>query len=184
MTGKSVFGISLSTAVIVVAVAVDAIAGLTAIGTGTVEFEAVGPAGMKIDGVSNGVTAAESAGQITITSPTTEFHTGIGLRDRHLKEYLESEKHPSAQLVIDRTKIALPQSSAPVASTLTAPLTLHGVTKPVTVAYRIVQDGSAYKVHGDVAFDLQDFEIKKPCYLGVCVGDHVKVKADFSVHAN
>src|SRR5262245_1539807 len=99
-------------AVSVVASGVSASAGLTSSGESNVKFEAQGPAGMKINGVSSGVRATEGDGKVKIVAPTTEFHTGIGLRDKHLKDYLESEKHPQATLVVDRSKIALPSGAA------------------------------------------------------------------------
>jgi hypothetical protein len=52
----------------------------------------------------------------------------------------------------------------------------------VPVKYRITGSASGYQVHGDVAVNISEFGIKKPCYLGVCVGDAVKISADFSVH--
>src|ERR1041384_2804930 len=161
----------------------SASAALSSTGESTLKFEADGPAGMKIPGTSGGVRATEADGKIKIVAPTTGFHTGIGLRDKHLREYLESEKHPEATLVLDRTKITLP-AGAPAAGTTTADLTLHGVTHSAVVTYRIAKSGADYQVHGSVALRIGDFKIKKPCYLGVCVGDDVKVLADFVVRGD
>lgn len=160
---------------------VSASAGLSTAGESTVKFEAQGPAGMKINGTSGGVSATEADGKIKIVAPTTGFQTGIGLRDKHLREYLESDKMPEAVLVVDRTKITLPADAATTGS-VTADLTLHGVTRPTKVGYRIVKSPSGYQVHGSIDVSINDFKIKKPCYLGVCVGDQVKIGADFAVH--
>jgi len=161
----------------------EALGAMTIVGDGSVGFHAEGPAGLKIRGTSSGIRTSESQGKVTIVAPTTDFKTGIGLRDRHLKEYLESETHPTAELVVDRAQITLPSGGAPASGSLTAPLTLHGVTKPVRVDYRITPAGGQLKVHGDIDLKIQDFGIKKPCYLGVCVGDQVHVDADFAVSA-
>ncbi len=146
-----------------------------------VTFEAVGPAGLKINGATSGIRAVESDGKVTLTVPTGGFETGIGLRDKHLREYLEVEKHPSAQLVVDESKISLPDGAAPATGKIVAPLTLHGATNPTAIAYKIRRDGSAYSVEGEFEVNIQDFKIKKPCYLGVCVADRVKVAAKFTI---
>jgi polyisoprenoid-binding protein YceI len=159
---------------------VSAAAALHTVGTSSVKFEAVGPAGLKINGESAGVKTVDEAGKVKITAPTTGFHTGIGLRDKHLREYLESEKHSEAVLVVDRSKITLP-ASGKADGTVMGTLTLHGVTKPAKVTYHIVRDASDYRVEGETEVNILDYQIKKPCYLGVCVGDVVKIRADFTV---
>lgn len=163
-----------------VASVVSASAGFSSTGESTVTFDAQGPAGMKISGASGGVRATEADGKIKIVAPTTGFHTGIGLRDKHLRDYLECDKMPEAVLVVDRTKITLPTDAA-ATGTVTADLTLHGVTRPTKVGYRITKSPSGYQVHGSFDVSINDFKIKKPCYLGVCVGDQVKIGADFAV---
>jgi polyisoprenoid-binding protein YceI len=65
---------------------------------------------------------------------------------------------------------------------VTGQFTLHGVTKPAKVSYRVTRKGESYAVQGDFTVDLQNFQIKKPCYLGVCVENEVKVSAEFVVH--
>ena len=159
---------------------VSAASELKAVGDSSVTFEAVGPAGLKIKGTSGGVRTTEADGKIKITAPTTGFTTGIGLRDKHLREYLESEKQPEASLVVERSKITLPASGKSEGS-VTGALTLHGVTKPAKVSYRITKNASSYTVEGDVELNILDYQIKKPCYLGVCVQDVVKVAASFIV---
>jgi polyisoprenoid-binding protein YceI len=159
---------------------VGASAALHTVGESTVTFEAVGPAGLKINGASSGVRTVEEAGKVKITAPTTSFHTGIGLRDKHLRQYLESEKHTEAILVVDRSKITLP-SSGKADGSVTGALTLHGVTQPAKVSYHITRGATDYRVEGDIEVNILEYQIKKPCYLGVCVGEVVKVRAEFTV---
>jgi len=111
----------------------------------------------------------------------TEFRTGIGLRDRHLREHLEADKHREATLVVDRSSIKMPEGSGATTGSAVGALTLHGVTKPAKFSYKITKSGDEYRVHGDLDVNILDYQIKKPCYLGVCVGDVVKVAADFAV---
>ena len=145
-----------------------------------VKFEAAGPAGLKINGESSGVKASEADGKIKLTAPTTEFHTGIGLRDKHLREAIEGDKYPAATLLVEKSAIKLPESGA-ASGNASGALTLHGVTKTAPFKYTITKKGDSYQVHAEFSVTLQDYEIKKPCYLGVCVGDVVKVEADLTV---
>lgn len=147
----------------------------------TVTFVAVGPAGLRINGSTSGIRAIEKDGKMTLTVPTTTFETGIGLRDKHLRKYLESDKHPTADMVIDESKIPLPEGSAPVTGNITVPLTLHGTTAPALVHYELQRQGSVYVVHGDFEVNIHKFNIEKPCYLGVCVGDTVRIAAKFTI---
>jgi len=49
---------------------------------------------------------------------------------------------------------------------------------------QITKSGDEYRVHGDLDVNILDYQIKKPCYLGVCVGDVIKVTADLTVHGS
>lgn len=145
-----------------------------------VKFEAAGPAGLKINGEEGGLKASEADGKLKLVAPTTQFHTGIGLRDQHLKDAIEADKHPDATLVVDKSAIKFPDSGA-ASGTASGSLTFHGVTRPAPFKYTITKKGAGYQVHGEFSVTLGDYQVKKPCYLGVCVGDVVKVSADFSV---
>src|SRR5262245_57585107 len=157
-------------------------AGAPVVQSSTVKFEAVGPAGLKINGESGGLRASEADGKVKLTAPMTEFHTGIGLRDKHLRNALEADKHKDAVLVIDRSSIKLPQGGATSSGNASGDLTLHGVTKPAKFSYTITKSGDGYKVHADFQVNIIDYQIKKPCYLGVCVEDVVKVAADVTIN--
>jgi polyisoprenoid-binding protein YceI len=172
--------LGLATVALGVPHSVSATAELRAVGDSAVKFEAVGPAGLKINGVSSGVRTVEAEGKVKITAPTAAFQTGIGLRDKHLREYLETEKYGEATLVVERSKIDLP-SSGTADGSVGGALTLHGVTRPTRVRYHITRTASDYRVVGDFEVNILDYQIKKPCYLGVCVGDVVKVAAEFTV---
>jgi hypothetical protein len=43
------------------------------------------------------------------------------------------------------------------------------------VAYKATPSGKVYDVEANFTVNLPDFEIKQPCYLGVCVQNVVKV---------
>jgi polyisoprenoid-binding protein YceI len=105
------------------------------------------------------------------------LETGIGLRDRHMKNnYLEVEKgadYASARLEEIRVdKLA-------GKTTFRGVLTLHGARKEVTGTAEIKPTASGYRV--DAAFPLRtaEFGIPDPTYLGVGVKDEVQVRVNF-----
>jgi polyisoprenoid-binding protein YceI len=146
-----------------------------------VAFQVGGPGGLKIDGSSGDLKASEANGKLTLTAGVTNLKTGIGLRDEHLKRYIGAEKYPSATLVIDRSKLKLPDDNQESEGSVQADLTLHGVTKPVQVKYHAKRTGSDYHVQGHTSIDITSFGIEKPCYLGVCTDTEVKLKAKFKL---
>jgi polyisoprenoid-binding protein YceI len=166
-----------------VCAAVQAGNSLSAVGESTVKFEASGPAGLKINGESTGIRVSEADGKVKLIAPTTQFHTGIGLRDKHLREAIEADKHPDTTLVVDKSAIKLPEGGTS-SGKATGTLTLHGVARPTTFSYTITKKGDAYQVHGDLSVNIIEHQIKKPCYLGVCVGEVIKVTADLTVHGS
>jgi polyisoprenoid-binding protein YceI len=146
-----------------------------------VRFLAQGPAGMKINGSAPELRASEDKDQLSIVVPVTNLKTGIGLRDKHLRKYLQTDKYPEAKLVARRSKLKLPEDKRTVRGKATGAFTLHGVTKPLSFQYRAQRTGSDYHVQALAEVDIRDFDIEVPCYLGVCVDPAVKLKLKFKL---
>jgi polyisoprenoid-binding protein YceI len=146
-----------------------------------VRFLAAGPAGMKINGEASALEAKEAGGTLTITVPVNDLKTGIGLRDKHLKKYLEAGKHPKATLAIERSKLKFPENDKTVKSSATGSFTLHGVTKPLKFHYKALRTGSDYHVQALATVDIRAHGVEIPCYLGVCVNPEVKLKLKFKL---
>ncbi len=117
-----------------------------------------------------------------VSVPVAELRTGIALRDEHMRsdQWLDAEKFPAIKLVL---KLAPPQTQAiragaPVKATVTASLTIHGVTRDVEIADMSVAylpfDTSLEKVHiaGDVLRVKGSWQIKLSDY-GVIVPDQL-----------
>ena len=174
--------LSLAALVALMTVALVAAAKLESIGNPDVQFRAVGPAGLKIDGHSSLLSASEKDGKLTVVAPLTNLKTGISLRDRHLTalprygEVPKRDPHGRAQQAED----AGGQAGRAVERGRSASR-MHGVTKPVTVRYRAKRTGSDYLVQGLTEVDIRDFGIEVPCYLGVCVHPDVKIKVKFKL---
>jgi polyisoprenoid-binding protein YceI len=157
--------------------------------TGSVEFFAVGwPSALKIHGKGTGadgefeVTGTQVTGSIGFDLGSLE--TGIGLRDRHMKEkYLETSKFPRASLSLSHLETAkLPESGSFGAMTVPfeGVLSLHGVERPVTGEAKVSRVGT--QVTGAATFwiNLAEFGIDVPKYLGITVAEKVQVRASFS----
>ena len=150
-----------------------------------VSFQASGPAGMKIDGTTPDLTVADADGNLVVTVPLANLTTGIGLRDKHMKEkYLEVPKYPSAVLTIARASLKVPAAGGAVETDVPGTLQLHGQTKPVTVHYDAKTDGPGFAAHGKFHINMNDFGIAVPTYLGVTVKPDIDVTASFRVAGN
>ena len=161
--------------------ALVASAKLQSIGGADVQFLAKGPAGLKIEGSGNGLNAKEKDGKLEMEASVKNLKTGIGLRDKHLKKYIHADKHGKAKLVVERSKLDLPEDGKTKAGSVTGQFTLNGVTKPLKVDYKIKRTGSDYHVQGKADVNIEHHEIEKPCYLGVCVDPVVKIRVKFKL---
>ncbi len=149
-----------------------------------VSFQVSGPAGLKIEGSTGELQVADDGGNVTITVPLGNLTTGISLRDKHLKDYLEASKYPTTTLTVARSALKVPSSAGGgdrVEADAPGTLTLHGQTKPVSVHYDSKWDGSAFATHGKIHLVMTDFGIVVPSYLGVTVKPDVDVNATFKV---
>lgn len=158
-----------------------AFARLVGIGNPSVRFLAVGPAGLRIDGRSSLLQANEKDGVITVTAPLTHLYTGISLRDRHLRGYLETTKYPNATLAVARAALHFPADKQSVQGSATGRFTLHGVSRSLPFRYKALRTGSDYLVQGLMQVDIRNYKIKVPCFLGVCVHPIVKIKVKFKL---
>jgi polyisoprenoid-binding protein YceI len=162
--------------------AATAHAALSTASDAKVAFEATGPGGMKIDGTTADLTVADDGTTITVTVPLTNLSTGIGLRDKHMKEkYLEVDKYPNAVLTIPRAGLKIPHAGEQAAADVGGTVQIHGQTRPVTVHYDARGDGSTVAAHGAFRVNMNEFGITVPVYLGVTVKPDVDVSASFKV---
>ena len=127
-------------------------------------------------------------GQVTVARPgepldgalqvdLQSLDTGIGLRDRHMKNnYLEVERgaeYTSARLEEIRV------DKLDGKTTFRGVLTLHGTRKEVTGTAEIKQMADGYRVDARFPLRTAAFGIPEPTYLGVGVKDEVQVRVKF-----
>jgi polyisoprenoid-binding protein YceI len=140
-----------------------------------------GPAGLNIEGVTHELNVAERGGDLVFQVPLAGLDTGIGLRNRHMRGYLDVEHFPEAELHVARKKVAFPPQGRPVESVAQGMLSLHGISKPCAIRYRVEQARPGeYRVHGTTRIDIRDFGIAVPTW-GVGVAPNVGIQVDFSV---
>ena len=108
----------------------------------------------------------------------TTLDTGIGLRDRHMKEkYLETGKFQTATLKIDPIDFqgVVKSGKGPFKGTLN----LHGEEKPVSGEYElVVADEKKWTVKAHFVMKLTDFKIDVPKFSGITVADEVAVNVE------
>jgi len=155
------------------------------VGDATATFDATGPGGLNIHGSTDDLVASEQAGKVEVKVALASLTTGIALRDSHMREkYLEVAKFPDATVVVERSKLKFPTKGAAVRGRVAGAMTIHGVTRSVTLDYAASTagpKGDRIAVSGAAPIDIRDFGIEVPSYLGVGVDPHVTLKVRFKV---
>lgn len=145
-----------------------------------VHFQAVGkPSAIRIEGDAQPVTSEKTSwkdGKFsgTFHLPLDSISTGIAMRDKHTKEkYLETAKYPTADYVVKDCPLKVGEA------TCDGSLTLHGVTKPVSLKF-VVTEGTPkqLKIATDFTVKLTDYGIAIPTFANITVADEVKVHVD------
>lgn len=153
---------------------------------GQVHFLAIGkPAMIKIRGTNESLTSnielSDKTASGSFTLNLKDLNTGIGLRDKHMKEkYLEVDKYPDAILTFKNFSIAAPNSETD--QNLVGTLKIHGIEKPVSLHAKVKTAASGTQFEGKSEFTvkLSDFNISIPSYMGIKVADQVELTVDFT----
>lgn len=125
--------------------------------------------------VTGEMTGGESLAAVRgwVESPVKTLDTGDGKRDKDLNKSMESNEYPAMRFElagVTPTAVA-PTGVTPTGVTpggaradtaavqLQGKLTLHGVTRDVTLPGRVWKDGHALRLRTDFPLDLGDYEI-------------------------
>jgi polyisoprenoid-binding protein YceI len=161
--------------------AIPASAALQKSGDAQVSFTASATGGLSIKGTTKAVNAGETDSKIWVVANLASLKTGLGLRDKHMRDKLETDKHRDATLWVPRSALSFPEDGKSTNSTATGSLTLHGTTKPVRISYTAERKGSLYVITGQFQIDMRDFGIEPPSYMGLKVKPNVSVNASFQL---
>jgi len=137
------------------------------------ESDAVG----RTDKVTGSITIATSGGTTTLTAgtlsvDTTSIASDKPMRDNRLRsEGLQTDRFPTATFTLTAPVIIPAAALAGTASdvTLTGDLTLHGVTKSVSIPARAQLVNETISVAGSLAFPLSDYSMTAPNIGGFIV---------------
>jgi polyisoprenoid-binding protein YceI len=114
----------------------------------------------------------------TLSADLRTLHTGISLRDRHLREnYLEVDKGPAfAAATLGQIKI----DNWAGTGKFQGVLTLHGLQRTIAGTATVTRGGRAYQVEATFPLKISEFAIPEPTYLGVGVRDQIEVRVRLS----
>jgi polyisoprenoid-binding protein YceI len=145
-----------------------------------VRFSMQGTAGLHIEGVTQELLLTKQEGNLVFRVPLAGLDTGIGLRNRHMRGYLDVTHFPDAELHVTRKGVAFPSPGKTVESDTRGTFTLHGISRPCSIHYRVEQgQPGEYRVHGTTRIDIRDFGIEVPAW-GVHIDPSVGIQVDFT----
>lgn len=146
-----------------------------------VTFKAKTNVYMSVDGRTDQLNASDDGKVVTLSVPLASLKTGIGLRDKHLRETLDTEHFPNAELKVKRSALTFPADGSSKSASATGQLVIHGQSQPTEFSYRAERKGSDYKVSGSFSVNMTAHGIQPPSYAGVTVKPDVEVKASFRI---
>ena len=156
-------------------------AGINSPSGADVRVSVQGTAGLHIEGVTHELLLTDREGDLVFRVPLAGLDTGIGLRNRHMRGYLDVAHFPEAELHVRKRGVAFPLSGKIAESDARGTLSLHGISRPCSIHYRVEQDRPGeYRVHGTIRIDMREFGIEVPAW-GVRIDPSVGVQVDFSV---
>lgn len=154
------------------------------IDAGTLSFDGHATAGNFVGAtstVSGEMTGADSVSGVRgwVEAPVKTLKTGNDRRDRDLNKSMESDKYPTMRFEL--TGVSTPGSAADsITASLQGKLTIHGVTRDVTLP-AVIRDGQGQvRVLTDFPLNLKDYQIGGLSkMLGVLkMDEHIEVHVD------
>ncbi len=115
------------------------------------------------------------------TVPTASFDSGLGLRDRDMREnYLEVAQYPEAVFVMEAARPTLLDASRgdTLRLAVTGRLTLHGVTREHPVQAILVPTADGYRVLARFRLLLTEYGIRPPKRFLMGVKDEIRIEVD------
>ncbi len=152
---------------------------------GSVEFNALGrPAMLKIVGKApapKGELSLDPKGNLsgTFKLAIASLDTGIKLRNEHMRDkYLEVAKFPDVELTLDPLLISELTKAGDFSRegvAFTGKMKLRGEERPVSGEAKVERKAGKLSVNASFSLKTSDYKIDTPKYLGITVGEDVKV---------
>ena len=130
-------------------------------------------------------TSDHLVGQVKLDDATVDFYldletlrTGIGKRDRDMRETLETDQFPFAEFFGKLTTSFDPSSSAAQPARVRGEFTVHGVTREVEIEGTLQPVGDGLKVEATWQINLKNYNIEPPSLLIMRVEETVDIRVD------
>lgn len=130
-------------------------------------------------------TSDRLTGQVDLDSRAVDFYvdletleTGIGRRDRDMRETLETDRYPFAEFTGRLTSPFDPDREGAQAARVEGTFTLHGVARPLTVAGTLERTRAGLRVRAQWEVRLDDHRIEPPRLLMMRVDEVQRVEID------
>lgn len=130
--------------------------------------------GSAIPGFSDGVQS------VTLTVKVNEIECPDERMTEHLQDAMEAPSHPEIVYQLDQYTVT--DDTAQASGTLT----IHGVSKPISLEINLVESADGYRGVGETEIDMTDFGVTPPSVWGglLNVGELVQVAFEFPLVAN
>lgn len=113
----------------------------------------------------------------------TTLDTGIGLRNRHMREnYLETDKYRTTTFsgkLIKADKLTENEYDVVVKGEIF----IHGVTKEMTIEGKINRKERKLEIKTGFSIKLSDFDIEIPSFMFLKLSNNIKLELDFFMNA-
>jgi len=117
--------------------------------------------------------------EIYLEVDLASIDTGIGLRNRHMREhYLETDKYPRAEYSGKLTK-AEKQSDTVYKVATEGKMTIHGVENPFAAEGTVTVDGMLFRVQVSFPIKLSDYKIKIPKIMFYKIDETMDLQLNF-----
>lgn len=148
--------------------------------SGSMSFEASQPTFEPIEANHTAVSALLNAetGELAVLALVRGFRFPLALMEEHFNEnYIESHQYPKTSFkgsIIDFDQTTL--SDQPQTVQLTGELSMHGVTKPITVSASINQTDDLITLESSFSVKTSDFGIEIPSLVRKQIDENVQIE--------
>lgn len=119
--------------------------------------------------------------QVYLEVELDALDTGIGLRNRHMREnYLETDRYPYASYQGRIVAVDSAEGGALSVKSM-GKLAIHGVKRDLEIACVVTPAGGGYRIQGAFEVRLPDFGIAIPSLMFLKINETVDLDLDFHV---
>lgn len=124
-------------------------------------------------------------GKIDLTDSTVDFYldlttleTGIGKRDRDMRQTLETDEYPFAEFFGELVSSFDPNSEAEQPARVRGEFTIHGVTREIEIEGTLQKTDEGLRVEAEWTLELDDYDIEAPRLLIVRVDETQEIRIE------